>query len=105
LLPSLRDNAPVTLTEAMLAGCVPVVADSGGPGIMVNDACGYLIPVHHRRQMVAELTDVIITIDRDRSIIREKGQAASQRIAAEFSEENYRRQINVVYQSVLTKKP
>ena len=105
LLPSLRDNAPVTLTEAMLAGCVPVVADSGGPGIMVNDACGYLIPVHHRRQMVAELTDVIITIDRDRSIIREKGQAASQRITAEFSEENYRRQINVVYQSVLTKKP
>jgi len=104
LLPSFRESGGLTMMEAMLAGCVPVVADSGGPGIMVNDACGYLVPVRHRRQMVAQIAEIITAIDRDRNLIREKGRAASQRIATEFSEENYRRQINAVYQSVTQSK-
>jgi len=100
LLPSLRDNAPATLTEAMLAGCVPVVADCGGPSFMVTEACGYKIPVISREQMVAQLADTIVAINRNRQIILEKGRAASRRIATEFSEENYRAKVNAVYQSV-----
>jgi glycosyltransferase involved in cell wall biosynthesis len=101
LLPSLRDNAPVTLTEAMLAGCVPVVADCGGPGIIVTAACGYKIPVVNREQMVAQLAETIIKLDRDRNLILEKGRAAAQRIAADFSEENYRKTVNAVYAAVM----
>jgi glycosyltransferase involved in cell wall biosynthesis len=37
LLPSLRDSAGITLAEAMLAGCVPVVADCAGPGEIVTE--------------------------------------------------------------------
>ena len=100
LLPSLRDSAPVTLTEAMLAGCVPVVADCGGPSFMVAEECGYKIPVVNREQMVAQMADTIIAIDRNRQIILEKGRAAARRIATELSEENYRNKVNAVYFSV-----
>jgi glycosyltransferase involved in cell wall biosynthesis len=101
LLPSLRDSAPVTLTEAMLAGCVPVVADGGGPGIMVTEKCGYKIPASSSGRMVDEITETILAIDRDRNIISEKGASASKRIATHFTEENYRRTVNQVYQSLV----
>lgn len=101
LLPSLRDSAPITLTEAMLAGCVPVVAAGGGPGIMVTRDSGYIVPVNNREQMVAQLAAAIVEMDRDRKIILEKGRAASQRIATVFSEENYRKTVNAVYALVV----
>jgi glycosyltransferase involved in cell wall biosynthesis len=101
LLPSLRDSAPVTLEEAMLAGCVPVVADCGGPAVVVTDECGFKIPVSNRRQMVEDLANVILTLDHRREIILQKGAAAAKRIATAFAEENYRQAINAVYQSVI----
>jgi glycosyltransferase involved in cell wall biosynthesis len=101
LLPSLRDSAPVTLEEAMLAGCVPVVADCGGPAVVVTDECGFKIPVSNRRQMVEDLANVILTLDHRREIILQKGAAAAKRIATAFAEENYRLAINAVYQSVI----
>jgi len=101
LLPSLRESAGLTMMEAMLAGCVPVVADGGGPGAIVTDDCGYKIPVHNREQIVDQIAETIIAIDRNRKIILEKGRLASQRIANGFSEQNYRNTVNNVYRSVL----
>ena len=100
LLPSFRESAGLTMMEAMLAGAVPVVADGGGPGFIVTEATGYKIPTGSPKQMVNQIAETIILIDRNREIIREKGRAASQRIATGFSEENYRRRGNAVYQSV-----
>jgi glycosyltransferase involved in cell wall biosynthesis len=101
LLPSLRESAGLTMMEAMLSGCVPIVADRGGPGIIVTGECGYKIPAISPEQMVDQIAETIMAIDRDRKIILEKGRAASQRIATGFSEENYRRAINDVYRSVI----
>ena len=100
LLPSLRESAGLTMMEAMLAGCVPVVADGGGPGFIVTGECGFKLPMVNRRQMAAQLAETLIAIDRDRKIISEKGAAASRRIATDFSEEHYRAAVNAVYQSV-----
>ena len=85
----------------MLAGCVPVVADCGGPAVVVTDQCGFKIPVSNHRKMVENLADAILTLDRHREIILQKGAAAAKRIATAFTEENYRRTINTVYQSVI----
>ncbi len=104
LLPSLRESAGLTMMEAMLAGCVPVVADCGSPGFIVTDECGFKIPVARQRRMVACLTDILLAIDRDRKMIRQKGGAASRRIAAGFTEEDYRATVNAVYQSVVRAK-
>jgi glycosyltransferase involved in cell wall biosynthesis len=100
LLPSLRESAGLTMMEAMLAGCVPVVADCGSPSFIVTDECGFRIPVASQRRMVAHLADALIAIDRDREIIRQKGRAASRRIADGFTEEAYRATVNAVYRSL-----
>ena len=91
----------MTLTEAMLAGCVPVVADGGGPGIMVTEDCGCKIPARNSGRMVDEITETILAIDRNRKIISEKGGRASERIATHFTGENYRRTVNQVYQTLV----
>jgi len=57
----------------MLAGCVPVVADGGGPGFMVTEDCGFKIPVSSRRRMVAQLAETLIAIDRDRKLFQKRG--------------------------------
>jgi glycosyltransferase involved in cell wall biosynthesis len=100
LLPSFRESSGLTMMEAMLAGCVPVVADCGGPGFIVTDECGYKIPVVNREQMVAQITETIAGMDRNRKMILEKGRTASHRIATDFSEENYLKTVNAVYTSV-----
>jgi glycosyltransferase involved in cell wall biosynthesis len=100
LLPSLRESVGLTMMEAMLAGCVPIVADCGGPNFIVTEDCGYKVAVSNPNRMAREIADVIIAIDRDRKIIAEKGALASQRIAVHFTEDNYRRKVNAVYTAV-----
>jgi hypothetical protein len=100
LLPSLRDSAGITLAEAMLAGCVPMVADCGGPGQIVSEECGYKVPVSSPAALIEEISKTIIQVDRHREVLREKGPKAAKRIASHFSEENYRRMVNLVYKSV-----
>ena len=97
LLPSLRESAGLTMMEAMLAGCVPIVADCGGPAHIVTDECGYKIPASDPEELVERLVEVILSLDRNRQIIVNKGRAAAKRIASHFSEENYRKSINEVY--------
>jgi glycosyltransferase involved in cell wall biosynthesis len=104
LLPSFRESGGLTMMEAMLAGCVPVVADCGGPGFIVTEECGYKIPVVNREQMVAQIASVITAIGRDRKIISEKGPAARKRVATAFSAENYLKTVNRVYSSLIPGK-
>jgi|ERR1043166_7280668 hypothetical protein len=96
-LPSLRESAGLTMMEAMLAGCVPVVADCGGPGHIVTADCGYKLPISSAERLIEGLADTILTINRNREIIRQKGAAAVERITTRFSEQNYREVINSVY--------
>jgi glycosyltransferase involved in cell wall biosynthesis len=103
LLPSMRETVGLTMMEAMLAGCVPIVANNGGPRFAVSDDCGYRIPVGTASQMIEAIAKVIVAIDRDRKIIADKGQIASKRIATYYTEENYRETVNAIYLSV-TKK-
>ncbi len=100
LLPSMRETVGLTMMEAMLAGCVPIVADNGGPRVAVTEDCGYKIPVSTLNRMAEQIANVIVTIDRDRKIISEKGAEAASRIATRFTEDNYRRTVNAVYASV-----
>jgi len=100
LLPSLRESAGLTMMEAMLAGCVPIVADRGGPAHIVTDECGYKTPVSSCQRMVDHLANTILAIDRDRTIIPKNGAAAAARIATAFNEDNYRNAVNSVYRAL-----
>jgi glycosyltransferase involved in cell wall biosynthesis len=104
LLPSMRETVGLTMMEAMLAGAVPIVADNGGPRLTVTEASGYKIPVTTPRQMVEQIAEVIVTIDRDRKIILEKGRAATERIATLYTDDHYRRTVNGVYEVVTNRR-
>ena len=100
LLPSLRDSAGLTMMEAMLTGCVPVVADCGGPGQIVTETCGCKIPVGKAAAMIDGLAAAIAALDKDRSLLRRKSAEATNRIRTGFSEEAYSREMNNIYQQV-----
>jgi len=103
LLPSLRDNAPRTLMEAMLAGCVPIVADCGGPAEIVTDECGFRVPVSTPTKMSEEITKILLRLNQDRSLLESLGQAAHRRIAEHYSDESYLKTINGIYSEALKK--
>lgn len=97
LLPSLRESAGLTMMEAMLTGCVPVVADCCSPGYIVTDECGFKVRVSSRARMVDDLVRAILTLNENRSLLAEKGHSAQARIATAFAEANYRTVVNSAY--------
>jgi len=99
LLPSLRDSAGLTLMEAMLAGCVPVVADCGGPGMAVDGVCGAKIPVGPEREMVNSLANALDGLASDKGRAAGMGALAAARIAGQFSESSYLLQVESAYAS------
>ena len=101
LLPSLRDNAPRTLMEAMLAGCVPIVADCGGPGDIVTNECGFRIPVTTPQRMAEEIAEIVLRLNTERGLLESMGQAAHQHIATNYCEESYLKCINAIYRDAL----
>jgi glycosyltransferase involved in cell wall biosynthesis len=109
LLPSLRESAGLTMMEAMLTGCVPLVADCGGPGYIVTDACGCRVPVGNAAAMIDALATAIAALDQDRALLQRKSVEATNRISTSFSEEAYFRTMNNLYQQVAknesTRKP
>ncbi|HTR41839.1 MAG TPA: glycosyltransferase [Pseudomonadales bacterium] len=100
LLPSLRESAGLTMMEAMLTGCVPVIADCGGPGHIVTEACGSKIPVGNAAAMIDSLTAAIAALDTDRALLQRKSIEATNRITTSFSEEAYFQAMNNIYQQV-----
>ncbi|HXC35504.1 MAG TPA: glycosyltransferase, partial [Candidatus Acidoferrales bacterium] len=100
LLPSLRDSAPVTMSEAMLAGCVPVVADCGGPAHFVTEASGWKVPVGNMAAMVDGLAAAIAALDKDRALLQRKSVEATNRITTSFSEDAYYQTMNGIYHLV-----
>jgi glycosyltransferase involved in cell wall biosynthesis len=100
LLPSMRESVGLTMMEAMLAGCVPIVADCGGPKLIVTEDCGYKVLVSTINGMAEKIADIILMIERDRRILSERGPLASKRISTTFAEENYLNTVNTIYRSL-----
>jgi glycosyltransferase involved in cell wall biosynthesis len=101
LQPSLRDNAPLTLMEAMLCGCVPIILALGGPGEIVEQDSGVLIPASDRARVVSTIAEEIIRLHHDRESLERMSVAASQRIASVYHEQSYLRRMDSIYRSVV----
>ena len=101
LLPSLREGGGTTMMEAMLAGCVPIVADCGGPGTAVTDECGVRIPIQSPKQMAGDIAAAVLRFDRDRELVAKLGAAASRRISEHYKEQNFSQTVREVYDRAL----
>ena len=89
LLPSLRDGAGLSIMEAMLAGCVPIVADWCGPAEFVTPECGYKVPVTSPTNMAIEIAHILHELDKDRNLLKVKGTLAEDRIRSAYNERQF----------------
>ncbi len=100
LLPSLRDNSPVTLMEAMLAGCFSIVADCGGPALIVDKKLGGLVPTNGQEAMVQTIAEKISKLFSDWNLSRNLGEDSRKKIRQKFSEANYVNEFNRQYRKL-----
>jgi glycosyltransferase involved in cell wall biosynthesis len=78
VFPSLREIGGGVVFEALSQGTVPVVADFGGPGDLVNPTIGYKVPMSNQDEMVVEIEGVLRKLAKDRShleAMRQRGMA------------------------------
>ncbi len=99
LLPSFRENAPLTLLEAMLAGSVPVVVASSAQGEIVRaSGAGAAVDIQGgSREVVLRLADAICGFDADRTRLAADSQTVAAFVADRYSEAHYRREILRIY--------
>lgn len=100
LFPSLRDNCPISLLEAMGHGCVPVVADHAGPGEIVTSECGVKIPVTRPDAFVDQLTKELGDLFHDASRRQYLAEGARKRVFQTFSQENWLQRVEAAYRIV-----
>jgi glycosyltransferase involved in cell wall biosynthesis len=103
-LPSFRESTPVTLLEACLAGCYPVVADTSAQGEIVRLAGGKAVAADTQDRMIKGLAEAVIWCDNNRNQLLHDATNASARIAEYFSSERYDRVIDQAYQTALEKR-
>lgn len=100
-LPSFRESTPVTLLEAYLAGCYPVVADTSAQGEIVRMAGGSAVPVVDVEGLVRGLAEAVIECHRTRAELPAKVEASRQRVIAHFDSERYDRAIADAYRHAI----
>lgn len=70
VFPTLRDNGAGVVFEALASGAVPVVADFGGPGDIVNSDVGYKVALTNESEIVAQMEKILIELVRDRKLLK-----------------------------------
>jgi glycosyltransferase involved in cell wall biosynthesis len=98
ILPSFRENAGITMLEAMLAGCVPVIVDASAQAGVVDDRCGFKVPVGSACAISLSLADAVSLLARNPQRRISMGREASELVARSFREDSYIKQINMIYQ-------
>ena len=99
VLPSLkREGLPRAMLEAMIAGVVPIVTNSGGsPELIEKDVSGFVVepgdPVAIREK--------ILDLYNDREMFGRMSAAAKQRVLTDFTIEKTARETIAVYQDML----
>jgi glycosyltransferase involved in cell wall biosynthesis len=66
VFPSLRDNGAGVVFEALGTGAVPVVADFGGPGDIVDPQVGYKVPLTNESDMVSQMEKILTELAQNR---------------------------------------
>lgn len=104
-LPSFRESTPVTLLEAYLAGCYPVVADTSAQGEIVRLAGGHAVPLGDMDSLIKGLADALLWCAEHRSELPELAAASAKRVADHFSSERYDATIRDAYDLAMKQKP
>jgi glycosyltransferase involved in cell wall biosynthesis len=100
-LPSFRESTPVTLLEAYLSGCYPVVADTSAQGEIVRLAGGSAVPMKDVDSLIRGLADAVEWCARNREQLPELASHAARIVAEHFSSERYDTTLDDAYRIAL----
>ncbi len=98
--PSVREFGGGAVLEGMAMGVVPVVADYGGPGELIDGASGIGVPLESREGLVAGVRGAIEALERDRSRLAAMSAAARRRVERCFTWDARAAQVIEVYRWV-----
>ncbi len=104
-LPSFRESTPVTLLEAVLAGCFPVVADTSAQGEIVRLAGGRAVAADTQEEMVEGLAAAVLWCARNRDLLPAETAASTEKIISNFSSVRYEQTLDEAYQTALHSHP
>ncbi|RLD07788.1 MAG: hypothetical protein DRI32_00175 [Chloroflexi bacterium] len=94
VLPSVAEGLSVALLESMACGLVPLLTDVGGAREVIRHAeNGWIIPPNDRDALLAGLQ----TLFDDPETLQQRGQAARQRVMAEFSIQKAAEKLSQLY--------
>ena len=74
VFPSVRDFGGGVVFEALAVGTVPIVADFGGPGDIVNPEVGYKVPLTNEGDVVAQMEKILMELAHNRDRLEQLRQ-------------------------------
>jgi glycosyltransferase involved in cell wall biosynthesis len=105
LMPSFRETTPVTLLEAMLAGCYPVVANISAPGEIVREMGGEAVSCESVQDLICNLANAVSRICRKRKETNEQASLIAERVARKYQIGTYGDVVDEAYQLALARNP
>jgi glycosyltransferase involved in cell wall biosynthesis len=81
-----------------------IVADRGGPGFVVDDGCGFRVPVVDPNQFATALAACIRKLAEAPDLLEAMGLAAREKIRQQFLWDAKVDRMNAVYHSLLAKR-
>jgi glycosyltransferase involved in cell wall biosynthesis len=104
VFPSLREFGGGAVVEAMASGLPSVVVDYGGPAELVTPACGVLLPLLPREQLVGRLRESMEHLANNPELCRSMSQAAVERVRSEFTWVSKAARVLEFYRRVLNRE-
>ena len=102
VLPSHAEGLPVSVLEAMAAGCAVVASDVGGlPDVIEDGFNGLLVPAGDSQALEAALARLLA----DPALAREMGRAARATIASRFTPERTVARVEALYSDLRVARP
>ncbi len=96
-LPSFRETMGMTLVEAILAGCYPIVADTSAQGEIVSMTGGTAVPLINIEEMVEGLAQSVIACNARRDRLFTEMEMARSILCEYLHDDRYSREIASAY--------
>jgi glycosyltransferase involved in cell wall biosynthesis len=103
LLPSIRETAGITMMEATIAGCYPIVLAGTGAGDIVERTGGTAIHAKTPEEAVHQIADKLEWCYRRRGEMQQEAETAGENMRQLYSESSYQEAISEIYKEAITK--